>query len=298
MTVRLCHISDIHVTADELGWRLEDWFNKRLAAWANLSVLGRARHFRQADVIVETLMRDLKAEPPDRVVFSGDATALGFESEVRRAATLLGLSNSAPLPGLAVPGNHDYCTFTAADSGDFERNFAPWQQGERIDGATYPFAQQVGHVWLVAVNGATGNRWAWDAGGRAGAAQLDRLEKLIGRLQGGPRILVTHFPVCTESGNLERADRRLRDLEQLVAIASRGGISLWLHGHRHRFYHIERPPQAPFPVICAGSTTQEGLWCHGDYRIEDNHLRVAKRVYDPVSGKFVVAAEFETTLER
>src|SRR6185295_19135681 len=141
-------------------------------------------------------------------------------------------------------------------SGEFEKHFAVWQQGDRVDGAAYPFAQQVGHVWLVAVNGATGNRWAWDAGGHVGAAQLERLEKLLARLRGGPRILVTHFPICTASGKLERAERCLRDVEQIIEVAGRGGISLWLHGHLHRFFYLERPTLAPFPVICVGSSTQ------------------------------------------
>jgi 3',5'-cyclic AMP phosphodiesterase CpdA len=294
--IRLCHISDPHVTTDSLGWKAEDWFNKRLAAWANLRVLGRWYYFRFAEQILQKLMNDLHAEPPDRIVFSGDATALGFESEVARAATIFGLDSARPLPGLAVPGNHDYCTFTAADSGAFERHFGPWQQGERVDGAVYPFAQKVGHVWLVGVNAATGNRWAWDAGGRVDAAQLERLDKLLARLQGGPRILVIHFPVCTRSGKRERADHRLRDLNELVRVASRGGVSLWLHGHRHGFYYLPKPPQAPFPVICAGSATQEGYWSYGSYVIEGKRLRAVKRTYDPLSGAFRDAEEFELTL--
>ncbi len=296
--VRLCHISDPHITVTDLGWKLEDWFNKRLAAWLNLRALGRGYHFRFSDTILEALMRELRASPPDKLVFSGDATALGFGSEIARAASLLGLTNAEPLPGLAVPGNHDYCTFTAADSRDFEKHFAPWQEGERVDGETYPFAQKVGHVWLVGVNTSTGNRWAWDASGAAGPAQLERLEKLLARLEGGPRILVTHFPICTETGKRERGDRCLRDLDDLVRVATQGGISLWLHGHRHRFYHLAPPPQAPFPVICAGSATQDGLWSHGDYVIEENRLRAAKRIYDPLSGKFQTAEEFELRLER
>ncbi|HEV3080753.1 MAG TPA: metallophosphoesterase [Gemmataceae bacterium] len=296
--VRLCHISDIHITNHPLGWQAEDWFNKRLAAWANLRVLGRAHYFRLAETVMTSLMNELGAMPPDRVVFSGDATALGFGAEIERAAKVLGLTSARPLPGLAVPGNHDYCTIPAARSGDFERHFAPWQQGERVGNEVYPFAQQVGPVWLVAVNGATGNRWAWDAGGRVDTVQLERLQKLLARLQGGPRILVIHFPVCTAAGKLERADRRLRDLKELIDVCSHGGISLWLHGHRHRFYHLAPPPQAPFPVICAGSTTQENLWSHGNYVIEDRRLRAAKRAYDPLSGTFTTVDEFELALDR
>src|SRR5689334_16815801 len=103
--VRLAHFSDIHVTAARPGWRGADWLSKRLSGWFNLSVLGRARRFARADEVVAALMAELRQAPPDRVVFSGDATALGFETEHARAATLLGLTGADPLPGLAVPGN-------------------------------------------------------------------------------------------------------------------------------------------------------------------------------------------------
>ena len=77
-------------------------------------------------------MADLHRHPPDRVVFSGDATALGFEAEFVRAAALLGVAGPDRLSGLAVPGNHDYYTPGVEASGLFERYFAPWQTGERV----------------------------------------------------------------------------------------------------------------------------------------------------------------------
>src|SRR5260370_40927112 len=141
--IRLAHLSDIHVTAANLEWRPVDWCNKRLAEWLNFRCLGRPFRFRHGDEVLVKLMAELRRLRPDHVIFSGDATALGFESEMRRAAEFLGVQGS-PIPGLAVPGNHDYCTRPVAASGLFERVFAPWQNGERIDGQTYPFAQKAG----------------------------------------------------------------------------------------------------------------------------------------------------------
>ena len=40
-SIRLVHISDIHITARSFRWFPEDWFNKRLPAWFNLRWLGR-----------------------------------------------------------------------------------------------------------------------------------------------------------------------------------------------------------------------------------------------------------------
>jgi 3',5'-cyclic AMP phosphodiesterase CpdA len=292
LSVRLVHFSDIHVTAQPLGWRAGDWLGKRPSGWMNLRMLGRGHRFARADEIVTALMEEVRKSPPDRVVFSGDATALGFESELARAASLLGLSGGDPLPGLAVPGNHDYYVSRAACAGDFERYFSPWLAGERIDGAVYPFAQRVGPLWLIAVNTSAPTFLPMDASGLTGPEQLGRLEQLLERLSPGPRVLVTHYPVCRESGHSESRHHGLRDLTRLVDVASRGGVCLWLHGHRHGSYYHANPAQAPFPVICAGSATMGGCWSYQRYTIRGNHLTATRRAFDPRQGTFQDAGEF------
>src|SRR6266446_4206231 len=152
--VRLAHVSDIHLTAEDSHWRLDDWFSKRLAAWMNLRWLGRGRRFQHADHVMARLMQDMQERGSDFTIFSGDATALGFEPEFRKAAGFLQVEQRQ---GLAVPGNHDYCTHCAERSGLFERYFAPWLEGIRVDGATYPFARKVGPAWFIGLNTATGN---------------------------------------------------------------------------------------------------------------------------------------------
>jgi 3',5'-cyclic AMP phosphodiesterase CpdA len=293
---RLAHFSDIHITASPLGWQWRDWFTKRYPGWVNFRWLGRRYRFRQADEVLAALVADLRRRGPDRVVFSGDATALGFEPEFRRAAELLGLPATDRLPGLAVPGNHDYYTKAVEAGGLFERYFAPWQTGERVGPETYPFAQQVGPVWLIGVNSCTGNRWPWDAGGSVGPEQLKRLDRLLARLDPGPRILVTHYPVRMANGKPERRSHGLRNLADLVTVAAQGGVSLWLHGHRHGAYHHPRTPETPFPVICAGSATQCGHWSYGEYTIEGSNLRGVRRVFDPKEAYFREGEYFELEL--
>src|SRR6266849_6681301 len=93
-TIRLVHLSDVHITARPLGWTRADWINKRFPSWLNYQFLGRKLRFRQAEEILTALMADFQARQPDHVIFSGDATALGFEAEFARAASLFGLDNS------------------------------------------------------------------------------------------------------------------------------------------------------------------------------------------------------------
>jgi 3',5'-cyclic AMP phosphodiesterase CpdA len=291
--VRLAHLSDVHVTTRRVGWRREDWLGKRLAAWANLRILGRGFRFRKANLVLEAAYEDLRRRGCQHLVFSGDATAMGFEEEIVEAVRLMRVGQT---PGLAVPGNHDYCTRTAMLSGHFERHFAPWQAGVRVGPEVYPFAQRVGHVWLIAVNSATANRWAWDARGHVGEGQLDRLRLLLERIEGGPRILVTHYPVARASGRRELRVRSLRDLDALLVTAQRGGVGLWLHGHRHDWYFHPNEALAPFPVICAGSTTQTGFWSYGEYEIVGSRFRARQRVYDPTNHRFRDGGGFELDL--
>lgn len=294
--IRLAHFSDIHVTSGQLEWKLGDWFSKRLTSWLNHRYL-RGRHFALAEEIIARMLDELAARGIDHLVFSGDATALGFESEFRRAAEALRVGQVA-FPGLAVPGNHDYCTATAALSGHFERYFAPWQKGRRIGEHRYPFAQQVGPLWLIGVNAATGNRWPTDAAGSVGAEQLDRLRQLLQGLPAAVKILVIHFPICLSNGRRETWYHGLRDLDAVLDVAHAGGISLWLHGHRHSPYHFQTPAGASFPVICAGSATQRNLWSYGEYAIEENIVHVVRRVYDPEGHCFRDVETFTLQLSK
>lgn len=294
--VRLAHLSDIHITAQPLGWGRGDWFNKRLPGWINFRWFGRRHRFRHADEVLAALVRELRRRPIDRLIFSGDATALGFEAELARAVAIMGVGSPDAPAGMAVPGNHDYYTRGVAAAGLFERYFAPWQEGERVDGATYPFAQRVGPVWLVGVNSCTGNRWMWDAAGSVDAAQLERLRRLLERLSPGPRILVTHYPVCLASGRPEKAHHGLRNLADLVEVAAGGKVALWLHGHRHTPYYHLQPGLAPFPVICTGSATQNDLWSYGEYTIEGRHFHAQRRLFSPSGKGFQDAESFDLQL--
>jgi 3',5'-cyclic AMP phosphodiesterase CpdA len=290
--IRLAHFSDIHVTARS-SWRPRDFWSKRLSSWLNLRVLGRGRHFDRSDEVLAALLAEWRENLPDRLLFSGDATALGFEEEVARAAEMLRVGE---LPGFAVPGNHDYCTPADIHAGHFERHFSPWQQGERIGGAVYPFAQRIGHVQVVGVCSATANWMPMDARGGVGREQLDRLQALLARLEPGPRLLVTHYPIARAGGAPEHRFHLLRDLKDLVAVCARGGISLWLHGHRHDAYHHTAGRIAPFPVICSGSATQNGLWSYGSYLITGKRLTASQRIFDPGQGRFREHRTFDLEL--
>src|SRR5262245_1294041 len=132
MTLRLAHFSDIHLTAKARGWRVRDAFNKRTSGWVNLKVLGRGKSFLHANDVTAALRREFTTRGFDHLVFSGDATALGFPNEMHEAARQLGVGDPTLPPGIAVPGNHDVYIGHSLRHRVFEEAFTPWLHGERI----------------------------------------------------------------------------------------------------------------------------------------------------------------------
>jgi 3',5'-cyclic AMP phosphodiesterase CpdA len=296
--LRLAHVSDIHLYHPQARWGLRDWFNKRLPGWLNLRLLRRGRLFRDSVAVLRALVADVYERQPDCLLFSGDATSLGFEEEFALAADLLRVGRPDGLPAFAVPGNHDYYTRRAAASGLFEKYFGPWMEGERVEDHQYPFARKVGPVTLIGVNSCTGNIWFWDSTGSISQPQLDRLRQLLARphIAAGPRFLVTHYPIGIAGGGPEKRNRRLRDLTAALEVAAQGGVAVWLHGHRHHPYHTLPTALIPIPAVCAGSGTQHGIWTYAEYTFDGEHLRVQRRRYQPTTGRFEPAEAFDLPL--
>jgi 3',5'-cyclic AMP phosphodiesterase CpdA len=294
--VRLAHFSDVHLTAPRLGWTVRDVFGKRTTGWVNVNLLGRGVRFKHAPSVADVLRRDLATRGYDHLVFSGDATMLGFDTEMAAAAAALGVGDESLPPCVAVPGNHDVYVARSERRGAFEAAFAPWQRGERVGNSIYPYARKVGHVWLVAVNSARSNFWMWDATGKVGEKQLARLRDLCARLDEGPRVVVSHYPILTRKRIPEPRFHRLKDWDRVRDTAAECGVSLWLHGHRHGWYVLPPGEGLPFAAICAGSSTQTKKWGYHEYTIDGWKLTGLRRVFEPDAAEFRDTHAFELDL--
>lgn len=294
--IKLAHFSDVHLTAPRLGWTVRDVFGKRTTGWVNVNLLGRGVRFKHAPSVADVLRRDLATRGYDHLVFSGDATMLGFDTEMAAAAAALGVGDESLPPCVAVPGNHDVYVARSERRGAFEAAFAPWQRGERVGNSIYPYARKVGHVWLVAVNSARSNFWMWDATGKVGEKQLARLRDLCARLDDGPRVVVSHYPILTRKRIPEPRFHRLKDWDRVRDTAAECGVSLWLHGHRHGWYVLPPGEGLPFAAICAGSSTQTKKWGYHEYTIDGWKLTGVRRVFEPDAAEFRDTHTFELDL--
>jgi 3',5'-cyclic AMP phosphodiesterase CpdA len=294
--VTLLHFSDVHLTVPRLGWRRRDWFSKKVLGWVNIKMLGRGRRFKHANRVATEMIAQAQLANYDGWLFTGDATKLAFGPEFDRAAKALLVGEPNTPPVVAVPGNHDYYTTRDAESGRFEQAFGPWLEGERVDGHRYPFARKIGHVWIIVLNTSNPRRWNVTATASAGEAQLERLTTLCQRLDPGPRILATHYPLRDATGAVEVRSHRLIDHEMCLKAAISNGIGLWIHGHIHKPYVLEPTAEVPFPMICAGSATQTNRWSHNIYEIDGYQLKLTRRTWIPDRTDFDVSHVQKLTL--
>jgi 3',5'-cyclic AMP phosphodiesterase CpdA len=296
--LRFIQFSDIHIYCPDARWKPGDWISKRLSGHFNLRYTSRGKAFRDAEDVLERLVDECYARKPDLLIFSGDATALGVEEEFAQAAEILRVGAPDSLPAIAVPGNHDYYSHGSVAAGLFERYFAPWLLGERLTNDIYPYGRQLGDLYFVAVNTCKPGRWLWDSTGHINPAQLHRTRDLLAQphVIPLPKILVTHYPLCLANGAPERRLRRLRNMPALLQVAQDGGVSLWIHGHRHTNYVVPAAPDQPIASVCVGSGTMRDHWSFAEYTFDGQHLWIEIHTYDPDQKRFVVSKKSDAPL--
>lgn len=265
--MRVLHFSDIHVGASPARMPLQDWLGKRAIGRLNL-LRGRGRLFRDGRAKLEALARFQRAQRVDLVIFSGDYTALGLESEFEAARQAVQPFMAAPLGFVNVPGNHDVYLADALRQRRFERHFGDTLGTDlpehRADGS-WPLVRLVGpDLAAVAVNSARPNLAPWRSSGRIPDLQLSALRRLLDdeRVRTRFVFVVTHYAPRLRDG---RPDSRAHGLDNagdfLAACAglARGAI---LCGHVHHAYQV-RVEGVRAPIFCAGSAVmagREGAW--------------------------------------
>jgi 3',5'-cyclic AMP phosphodiesterase CpdA len=252
----IAHISDPHICVLK-GVKIRELMNKRILGWLSWHL---HRRYKNSEVVLQKLCRDLMEKTPDHVMISGDLTQLGTPLEFKYALEFL--KNLGP-PGMitVVPGNHDVYVNT-----DWDHTFAHWQaymssdvnfvnsssvENTRID---FPIIRLRGHIALIGISTAIPSA-PFFAIGSIGSAQLSAFEKVLVKTgnQGFFRIVIIHHPPLEGAVGWRK---RLVDAQQFRSIVKRCGAELIVHGHSHRrsFSHVETH-SGQIPVICTASTS-------------------------------------------
>jgi 3',5'-cyclic AMP phosphodiesterase CpdA len=284
----LAHVSDLHATPVRVE-RVLDFASKRFFGWLSWRVKRSAIH--KAEVL-EALATDLEEMAPEHVAVTGDLTNVACTFEFPEALAWLERFGSPELLSV-VPGNHD--AYVALPR---EETWALWDPYVGSDdparGAGFPTLRRRGDFALVGVCSANPTRPLL-ASGTIGAAQLERLEKLLGELDGAGlcRVVLVHHPI-TEGAVTPR--RALTDAAALREVLARSGAELVIHGHGHHQHFATTPgPAGAIPVVGVASASDVR---HAQYHLYDFErqgegfaIRVRMRDYDAERGAFAPGAE-------
>lgn len=248
MAFRLAHISDLHLEPPATP-RLAELLSKRLVGYNNWRYRRRTHH---RQVILDKLVRDLKAQAPDHIAVTGDLINFALPVEYENAAQWLSRLGP-PDQVTVVPGNHD-----AYVRVPFERSLGLWSAYMTGDRSTrdwfgggegaFPFVRIRDEVAVVGVSSAVPSP-VFMAYGHLGRSQIERLSVLLRRLgkDGLFRVLLIHHPPISASA---ARWKHLLDEKALRATLERSGAELVLHGHLHRrSIRYLRGPKGYTPIV-------------------------------------------------
>ena len=264
--IRFAHLSDWHSTTLEGAGRAL-LHPKRLSGWASWRWSRRHRH----DVgILEAAFRDVQEQDVDCILVTGDLTHVSLAEEFRSAARQL-TALGPPERVFLIPGNHDrYVRIEREISWDL---WAAYLRGS----ATSDLDASLAVIGLCSAIPTP----VFRAGGRLGALQLERLERLLARTRalGLCRVVMIHHPIAVSSEPVRRA---LRDAEGLRNVLAREGAELVLHGHKHRRRVGHVPgPNGPIPVIGVPSASEVGS---RPEKMAQYHVYAVRRSEEASSG--------------
>jgi 3',5'-cyclic AMP phosphodiesterase CpdA len=182
-------------------------------------------HFGTVDPPVrEALLKELRAEPVDLVVLTGDITQRAHQSQFREAREFL--DALTPKPWIAIPGNHDIPLFDV-----FTRAFRPYRGFKRFISSELQPTYATNDVAVMCFDATSRAR---HKNGVLPRARVVRAAKRLSALPQPFKIVATHQPLAvtldTEVHNLARgADQALRHWID-------AGADLFIGGHIHLPY--------------------------------------------------------------
>jgi len=284
----LAHVSDLHATPVRVKNPL-DFASKRFLGWLSWRV---KRHKIHRPEVLHALERDLTESAPDHIAVTGDLTNVACAFEFREARSWIERLGSPEHLSL-VPGNHDaYVKMPREGTWSL---WEPWlASDDPARGEEFPTLRRRGELALVGLCSATPTLPLL-ASGTIGAAQLDRLEKLLGELAGSGlcRVVLVHHPI-TEGAVTPR--RALRDAAELRGVLQRAGAELVLHGHgHHQHFATTAGPDGAIPVVGVASASDARRAQYHLYDVERDgdgfRIGVRVRSYDPSGGAFTSGGE-------
>jgi 3',5'-cyclic AMP phosphodiesterase CpdA len=253
-TFTLAHLSDPHLPPLP-ATRLRELAGKRALGYLNWTRNRQQFHRRE---VLDTLVSDMQAQTPDHIAITGDLVNLALEAEFPQARAWVE-SIGSPDRVTVIPGNHD--AYVRATQHRFAETFGDYLSSDETPtgGGAFPSLRRRGPLALISVSSAVTTAPLM-ATGWLGRAQLEALDRMLAKLstEEAFRVLLIHHPLRSNSRN-----KRLTDSSELLALLSRHGVELILHGHDH--VHSLVRVDGPKGTIPAIGVPSASAVAHGRY---------------------------------
>lgn len=249
---RIILFSDTHERAQFGGFR--SIFDKRLLGFCNSRF---RRGFLHDNAILERFIAALLADPPDLVVFTGDAVSTGDPREFERAYSLFRPLAESSIPLICTAGNHDRYTADPVCRAAMLDFYAKLANGRDQVFSESPFMIRMNNLRLAVLPESVPTA-PWLSRGRLGPEAAAFLESEANAADPDPLICVGHFPLRYDSWR-----RGLAGGAAARALLDGGKIALSLAGHVHR-QKIAIDARGRGEII-AGSLTRYGLAVRIEY---------------------------------
>lgn len=248
-------------------------------------------HFGTEDPPVRDALRDeLLRAAPDLVVLTGDVTQRARRGQFRAARAFL--DSLAPLPILALPGNHDLPLFDL-----FTRFTAPYRYFRRYVGDTLAPCWQGGEVAVVGVNS---TRVLRHKHGSLPPALVDEVARRLDRLDAAFKLVALHHPLAVVDPHDRR--NRVRGADRALEAWVEAGADLFLAGHIHLPYCVAVGSLKRRALVVQAGTSVSTRRRDGrpnSYNLmqldgaAERRVRIEERDHDRRGGHFVLHAAHE-----
>jgi len=235
--------------------------------------------------VARIFLRDIRAEPYDVLVVSGDLTQRAKVHEFEQVRAFL--DSVADRPTVVTVGNHDVPLYRV-----FERLFDPYRNYRRFVSPELDTVTHVEGATLVALNSAAPRTAI--VNGSLSRRQLAFAHEAFDRAApGDARIAVIHHAMVRAPDYQQ--DMMLPGAAELTAALMDMGVELVLSGHLHRSYVAASgdvaasvPADPQVWLVHSGTTTsrrgrarERDRCTYNRIDVGEEHLRITTYIYEP-----------------
>lgn len=237
---RVAHLSDLHFAAITYSWK--QFFSKRWLGNCNLILFRKKTLLQRQLFALPDLLQQLNVQA---ILITGDLTTTSLSEEFQKARTFVDALFDRNLKPFLIPGNHDVYTCGAEKTKRFYSFFPSKSENYSLKTDRIERHYLGQRWWWVPLDTALATSLVLSNGKFFKETEL-KLREVLTSIPTQDKIIIgNHFPLYKTAGPRHYLWRTEKLQQILKEFAS---VKLYLHGHDHTPYQIDRQKEG-FPLV-------------------------------------------------